>query len=195
MRVFDLFSGLGGFSAAFRDRGHEVVTVDIEERFHPTIRADVRTLRGEPGLFDVVLASPPCQEFSMRFLRPNAPPPDLSCVEAVWRLRRELQAPTIVENVQGAQEFLGRAIAHRGSQYLWGDVPPVLATMERQVKVGKLPERAPGHGRGWVHRHREISPGWRQKAGWNRGPEGHALRALIPYPLSLALCMAMEASE
>ena len=29
MNVLDLFSGLGGWSAAFVERGHEVVTVDM----------------------------------------------------------------------------------------------------------------------------------------------------------------------
>lgn len=37
MRVLDLFSGLGGWSAAFRDRGHEVITLDIEPKFKPDI--------------------------------------------------------------------------------------------------------------------------------------------------------------
>lgn len=35
MKVLDLFSGLGGWSAAFKDRGHNVLTVDIEPKFNP----------------------------------------------------------------------------------------------------------------------------------------------------------------
>lgn len=63
----DLFAGLGGFSQAFEDaEGWEVVTVDIEERFDPDIQADVLELSPddlpEP---DVVLASPPCPDFSV----------------------------------------------------------------------------------------------------------------------------------
>lgn len=64
MNVLDLFSGLGGWSTPFAERGHEVVTVDIEERFGCTYTADV--LKWEPeGEFDIVLASPPCEKFSI----------------------------------------------------------------------------------------------------------------------------------
>jgi len=63
----DLFAGLGGFSAAFADAdGWEVVTVDIDERFEPDIRADVLDLRpADLPEADVVLASPPCVAFSL----------------------------------------------------------------------------------------------------------------------------------
>jgi len=64
--VLDLFSGLGGFSAAFEEsEDWDVVTVDIEERFDPDIRADVMDLRpADLPDADVVLASPPCQYLS-----------------------------------------------------------------------------------------------------------------------------------
>jgi site-specific DNA-cytosine methylase len=65
--VLDLFVGLGGFSSAFDSDKWEVVTVDIEERFDPTLCADVFNLRPSDLSawdFDVVLASPPCSEFS-----------------------------------------------------------------------------------------------------------------------------------
>ncbi len=70
----DLFSGLGGFSSAFEeDDDWHVITVDIDDRFDPTICADVVELTYtdiEPFLPDVVdtfviLASPPCTEFSI----------------------------------------------------------------------------------------------------------------------------------
>jgi hypothetical protein len=63
VRVLDLFSGLGGWSAPFVERGHEVITVDIDPRFKPDIVADI--LEWTPqGSYDVVLASPPCEMFS-----------------------------------------------------------------------------------------------------------------------------------
>ena len=69
MKVLDLFSGLGGWSQAFKDRGHEVVTVDIEKRFNPTICKDIMELTSKDfeqyGQFDVILASPPCNCFSI----------------------------------------------------------------------------------------------------------------------------------
>jgi hypothetical protein len=74
----DLFCGLGGFSAAFEDaKDWHVVTVDIESRFDPDVQADVLELRpadildalpvaewDDMDLF-VVLASPPCTQFSL----------------------------------------------------------------------------------------------------------------------------------
>lgn len=72
----DLFSGLGGFSAAFRDSDDwQVYTVDIDPEFDPDLCADVMELRPadvldaidlDRGEIDalVVLASPPCTVFS-----------------------------------------------------------------------------------------------------------------------------------
>lgn len=73
----DLCSGLGGFSQAFVDAGWEVITVDIEARFNPTICADITKLtaqeiesRTKLANFRayqkvVVWASPPCERFSV----------------------------------------------------------------------------------------------------------------------------------
>ena len=46
MKVLDLFAGLGGFSEAFRQRGHQVITVDVEEKFHPDICIDILDMEG-----------------------------------------------------------------------------------------------------------------------------------------------------
>ena len=65
--VLDLFAGLGGFSQAFAESERwDVTTVEIEERFDPDIVADVFELRPSDfdREFDVVLASPPCTQFS-----------------------------------------------------------------------------------------------------------------------------------
>lgn len=66
-RVLDLFAGLGGFSQAFAasDRW-AVTTVEMEARFDPDRQADVFELRPSDfdREFDVVLASPPCTQFS-----------------------------------------------------------------------------------------------------------------------------------
>ena len=68
MKVLDLFSGLGGFSQAFKDKGHQVITVDIEPKFKPNICKDIMqiTPKDFDGYnFDIVLASPPCNCFSV----------------------------------------------------------------------------------------------------------------------------------
>jgi len=67
-RVLDLFCGLGGFSQAFRESDRwGVTTVDIAARFKPDRVADVFALRPSDFErdFDLVLASPPCTQFSL----------------------------------------------------------------------------------------------------------------------------------
>ena len=68
MRVLDLFSGTGGFSSAFVAAGDLVVRLDNDARFadvpHTRI-GDVMAYKPRRGSFDVVVASPPCQAFSM----------------------------------------------------------------------------------------------------------------------------------
>lgn len=42
------------------------------------------------------------------------------------RIAKEAGLPLVLENVRGAQWFMGRAQARFGSYYLWGDVPLLL---------------------------------------------------------------------
>jgi len=67
MLVIDLFSGLGGWSAAFRDRGHEVFTVDNDPRFEADLCEDMFNVRpcDLPDDPTAILASPPCNRFSV----------------------------------------------------------------------------------------------------------------------------------
>jgi hypothetical protein len=81
----------------------------------------------------LVVASPPCQEFSYRsfpfkqcqYLRDNVPP-DKSIWEACVRIAHEAELPLVLENVRGAIRYMGPAQAHFGPYYLWGDVPVLL---------------------------------------------------------------------
>ena len=67
-RCVDLFSGLGGFSQAFVDRGHDVTRIDNDAEFgsvHRTYISDVWHLTAEDLLdADIVLVSPPCNCFT-----------------------------------------------------------------------------------------------------------------------------------
>jgi hypothetical protein len=82
VRVLDLFAGLGSGTAAFVERGHDVVTTDIHEPFKCTVTGDIlnpevvqRIL--ELGPYDFVWASPPCQSFSVMNIGKNwTPPPE-----------------------------------------------------------------------------------------------------------------------
>lgn len=67
MRMLDLFAGLEGWSAPWREAGHEVCSVDIDTDFDVTIHADILELQAKdlPWVPDVILASPPCETMSM----------------------------------------------------------------------------------------------------------------------------------
>lgn len=66
MKILDLFAGLGGWSAPFRDMGHDVTTVDLNPDFDPDVCANVLHLSPlEFEGYDAVLASPPCEAFSV----------------------------------------------------------------------------------------------------------------------------------
>ena len=79
MRVVDLFCGEGatsaegGWSSAFRARGHEVFTVDFDAAYAPDLVMDVleMTVYDFPWPPDIILASPPCQGFSIARMGAN----------------------------------------------------------------------------------------------------------------------------
>lgn len=65
--VLELFSGNESFSKVMREKGFECVTVDIEEKFNPTICKDILkiTLEELPNKPFILWASVPCQTFSI----------------------------------------------------------------------------------------------------------------------------------
>jgi len=81
-RALDLFSGTGSAATALRAHGFRVTTVDNDPRWSPDICTDILTwdFRAEdwvPGDFDVIVAAPPCTEFS-RALTTRPRRPDLA---------------------------------------------------------------------------------------------------------------------
>lgn len=69
MRTLELFAGTQSFSKGVTrfDSESETVTVDVLDRFNPTIVADILEWDYtvyQPGYFDIVWASPPCTEYS-----------------------------------------------------------------------------------------------------------------------------------
>lgn len=110
------------------------------------ILRDVRSIHGsELADAAVIVASPPCQAYSYRAMpwkRAKAlPPPDNTLFNECFRIQREAieaaghRIPLIVENVRGAQKWVGRALWNYGSFYLWGDVPALMPmTLQRGMK-------------------------------------------------------------
>lgn len=113
----DICSGLGGFSQAFKeDPTWEVVTVDIEKKFRPSIVADVRFLPFRSLIRpEMMFMSPPCERFSKgnRMFPKKGIRAALeivgACLEAVVDLR---PVSWVLENPKARLRwFLGRGTA------------------------------------------------------------------------------------
>lgn len=204
MRVLDLFSGLGGWHAAFTDRGHHVTTLDLEERFQPGIRANILDVTPEdlPDV-DVILASPPCEAFSVasmghhwtggyRAYEPateHAKTSKLIVKKTLELIKAKQPDYWWLENPRGV---LRKLPIMRG-------IPRVTVTYcqygEDRMKPTDLWGQWP---MSWTPRPmcsngdpcHEAAP-----AGSNTGTQGlnsAAERAVVPYELSLDVCLACE---
>jgi hypothetical protein len=200
--MLDLFCGRWGWSRAFAARGWECVGVDLVEppevpqgcRF---FQADVLQLQLLVSsikfnvlehLFwpsgyspDFICASSPCEDFStMRNFQPPVPYPELG-IKLFKHTRSICEAsgiPYVMENVAGAGRYVGRAVNHCGSYYLWGSgVPPILPQNIRKGMTRKAMGLREKKGQaGWNNRHGQL------------GQTPSALVATIPP--ELANCVA-----
>ncbi len=182
MRMLDLFSGMGGASEAMKRRGWEVVTVDIDPKFKPSIVADMRAFHPPPGLWDLVWASPPCTFYSRKDqpgLYPNEPDPDNALVLEAKRVIEEARPRFwVIENVRGSRKYLNPILGQYkkcGSFYLWG-VFPVFDVPHKQCIKG-----APSPSLKKKHRNWDIRV--------ERDPR---ILARIPRCISKALALAIE---
>lgn len=139
-------------------------TGNIAQRYPAQLALqDVLTLHGRQFRdADCIVASPPCQEYShmampfsvgrrkASWLRWDRDSPFghkeeyialRALFDACFRIQREAceaagrYIPMVVENVKGAQPWVGRAKANFGSFYFWGDV----AMVGGQVVAGSVP--------------------------------------------------------
>ncbi len=161
--AIDLCCGLGGWTSGLLAEGYDVVGFDIEhhvygEHRYPAqlVLQDILTIHGKQFKdAALIVASPPCQEYSymaMPWSRAKAIAADYrsgkrdvkqltALFDACFRIQREASAaaglhiPLVVENVRGAQPWVGRARWAYGSFYLWGDVPALMPVTLRATKV------------------------------------------------------------
>jgi site-specific DNA-cytosine methylase len=208
LKVIDLFSGLGGWSAAFKDRGHDVITLDNNRNFECDIRKNILDVSTQdfPWKPDIVLASPPCDTFSLLISwanwtsknsdNPNQPKTikaklAYKVLEKTLSLIDEL-APRyfIIENPRAKMRHMPvmaryerRTVTYcqYGLPYqkptdLWGMFPPSLV-MRPTCNIGDPC-------------HEKVIPGTHKGVARNISA---AERAVVPYQLSLEVCLAAEA--
>jgi hypothetical protein len=92
MKVLDLFAGLRGWSGPWAERGHEVLTLDFDPKFESDITMDILEFDPEKHLPegwrpDVILASPPCEGFTVmnigrNWTKPTDDPPNAPKTDA-----------------------------------------------------------------------------------------------------------------
>ena len=207
MRVLDLFSGMNGWGDPWRAAGHEVIGIDNDPKLPATIHADLRffdidTLPWQP---DVILASPPCEGFSVMNIGKNWTGPDddpphrpktasarlaLELVETTRRIIAQLDpAYFIIENpraklrklpVMADLERRTVTYCHYGEPRmkptdLWGGFPPSLILEPPCNNGDPCHVRAP-----------------RGSTTGTQGRMTYAQKALIPAALSDAIRVAVE---
>jgi hypothetical protein len=201
--AIDLFCGLGGWAEGLLIEGYDVIGFDIERHVYGDHRypaqlviQDVRTLHGSQFRgAALIVASPPCQAYSYRAMpwsRAKAlPPPDNDLFDACFRIQREAceaagrLIPLIVENVRGAQKWVGHARWNWGPYYLWGDVPAIMPSATGARK-------GVGSGRSWFYQNGGKGRSASSKSAERR--EWSAMVAKIPLPLSRHIARSFRGS-
>jgi len=211
--AIDLYCGLGGWTAGLLAEGYDVIGFDIEQHVYGEHRypaqlvvLDVLTLHGSQFKgADLIVASPPCQEYSYMAMpwskakakaaaiRADASGAKLEALnrlfDACFRIQREAceaagrRVPMVVENVRGAQEWVGRARWSFGAYYLWGDVPALMPVALQAVKQGG----------DWFAEARKGGKGGTMASFGSKSPQrkfASAMIAKIPLPLSRWIAQA-----
>lgn len=198
--AIDLYCGLGGWTEGLLVEGYDVVGFDIEQHVYGEhkypgllVIQDVLTLHGSQFRnAALIVASPPCQAYSYRAmpwkLAKALPPPDNTLFEACFRIQREASEaagrhiPMVVENVRGAEEWVGAARWAFGSFRLWGDVPALMPFVHGTEAKKGLGIGSVSWGQGAGKRHPNDPRNYWSKSSGRK--MASALAAKIPLPLS-----------
>lgn len=185
MKMLDLFSGLGGASQPFYDRGWEVLRLEnnpLLAGIPNTEMVDILEWKIDATREPITLiwSSPPCLQFSQAFSAPKSKArragilykPDMRAAEKTKELIDSLQPKYwVVENVVGAikdfNKIFGPPRQIIGPFVLWGNFPYL--TFEEPFTHSKM------HG----DKH-------------SSDPLRANYRAVVPYPLADSLRKAIE---
>jgi len=146
----------------YRSIGFDIEAHDYGNGGYPgeLVLRDIRSISGaelvkEYGVPSCIVASPPCQEFSYMAMPwskakakerailsdPQEQKRLTDLFNQCFRIQREVSeaaghyVPIIIENVRGAQKWVGKARWNFGSFYLWGDVPALMPIPRNVSKV------------------------------------------------------------
>lgn len=212
MNVLDLFSGMGGWSQAFRDRGHHVVRVELDPRYEAEITADILNLRPSNPHYhslagvewDIILASPPCEKFSIasrgvqwEHSDYGFVPRTLAAVDATALTLHTLHLlhvfkpkASIMENPRGLMRKILPVKPFRTVWYCrYGDTrakPTDLWVFGEAQKFFFEPECHNGNPD-------HVAAPRGSRTG-TQGKGNYWERSLVPYGLSLSMCEQMEAA-
>ena len=134
-KIIDLFCGLGGWAKGLIDAGHDVTGYDLVDfsAVYPGkfIQSDLLKLNDFPRA-DAIVASPPCTHFSKSSMPSTWKsvqryPPDISMGMKLFSRTREIIDAVrpeyyVIENLRGAQKWVGMADFHYGSRYFWSNI-------------------------------------------------------------------------
>lgn len=207
LKVLDLFAGLEGWSKPFRDRGHNVFSTDFDPKFKVNLVKDILNITPSdiPWVPDIILASPPCESFSVMNIGknwtgpndeiPNQPKTEsaklgLKILERTVWLINELN-PTwfVIENPRGKMRKMPilSGLERRTVTYcqygmrwqkptdLFGKFPALLNLRDICKPGSSCHESAPRGSRTGI-----------------QGNFSKEERAIIPYQLSMDICLSVE---
>jgi len=146
MKVLDLFCGMGGWSVGFHREGFICYGLDEVDVGYPyeLWQTPIEEFRGgeyrDMG-YDVVVASPPCTEFSimtqLSWFKKQRGPPDPKGPNGLGLVENALRVIKLVdpkfwclENVYGSREYIepliGKPRVEAKPFLLWGNFPEVM---------------------------------------------------------------------
>lgn len=151
MIIWDLCSGLGGWTQAFDKHVYRFDNSELVQHIPGTFREDVREWKKWVLKYpkpDIIVASPPCLEFSTAYMAPKSIAqragvkyePDLTIVQACKEII-DYHKPKwwIMENVSGASKDLTKELGMPPRQIigpflLWGYFPYLPINVDFQHK-------------------------------------------------------------
>jgi hypothetical protein len=225
--MIDLCCGLGGWAEGGLAEGWDVVGFDVERHVYgghkypaQLVLQDILSLDGRQfrGKVSLITASPPCQRYSYmsmpwtraktlaKWYRDPDHPERIEELNALFnacvRIGKEAGCPIIIENVRGAQPWVGRARWNFGSYYLFADVPALMPTEQKfkssgmnwsdRSKKGQDFTRIAGrqamegtkNGNDWFGSGEDCSLQRRHGSKSSGRKAASAMIARIPYPLA-----------